>query len=161
VSQLTDAGVSVTLPTGCEGRIVARRRDTAESVAVAAGDPNPYAERTVVLQVATFALPADMGDFGGGGVTGMGATDVLVVLFEYGSPSVGTPLFAAQGIPRLRPRDFSPDALRLMLEGQSGVQRFFTVAGRAFCVYAVIGAHVRRIGLCGVVNDILASVRIT
>ena len=68
---------------------------------------------------------------------------------------------AAQGMPRLRPNDFSPNTLRMMLPGQSGVQRFFTVNGRPFCLYAVIGAHARRIGLAGVVNDLLAGVRIS
>lgn len=162
MSDISGEQVTVSVPAGWEGRVTGRPVATTAAVAAAdaSGAPAPD-ERTVVLQVASFPIPADMGDFGGGATPTMGPNDVLVVLFEHGSESVGTPLFAAQGIPTLRPNDFSPFALRLMLEGQSGVQRFFTVAGRAFCLYAVIGSHRRRIGLCGVVNDVLRSARIT
>lgn len=162
MSDLSGERVSVTVPPGWEGRVAGRPLASTEAVAAAdASGAAAPAERTVVLQVASFPIPPGMGDFGGGATPSMGPGDVLVVLFEHGPESVGTPLFAAQGIPTLRPNDFSPFALRLMLEGQSGVQRFFTAAGRAFCLYAVIGSHRRRIGLCGVVNDVLRSARIT
>lgn len=153
MNDLSSDGVSVTLPAGWEGRIL--RRGPEGEVAPAADG-----EATVVAHAATFPIPPGMGDFGGGAVTTMGATDVLVVVFEYGPESVGTPLFSEHGIPTLRPADATPDVLRMMLPGQSGVQRFFTVAGRAFCLYVVLGSHRRRIGLVGVANDLLRSLRI-
>jgi hypothetical protein len=153
VSDLTSDGVSVTLPAGWEGRILRRGPE---------GEVTPAADgaATVVAHAATFPIPPEMGDFGGGAVTSMATNDVLVVLFEHGPESVGTPLFASQGIPTLRPADASPGVLRMMLEGQSGIQRFFTANDRAFCLYVVLGSHRRRIGLVGVANELLRTLRI-
>lgn len=153
---ISGTGVEVALPQGWDGRIAGRLPEGDVSTAAIA----PATEPTAVVHVASFPLPPDLGDFGSGAVNQMTARDVFVVLLEYGPESAGTPLFAAQGMPRLRPNDFSPSTLRMMLPGQSGVQRFFSVNGRPFCLYAVIGAHSRRIGLAGVVNELLAGVRI-
>jgi hypothetical protein len=154
---ISGTGVEVGLPQGWDGRIAGRLPEGDVSTAAIASATEP----TAVVHAASFPLPADLGDFGSGAVNRMTARDVFVVLLEHGPESIGTPLFAAQGIPRLRPNDFSPATLRMMLPGQSGVQRFFTVNGRPFCLYAVIGAHSRRIGLAGVVNELLAAVRIS
>ena len=53
-----------------------------------------------MAQFATFALPGDVGDFGGGAVNLMGDNDIFAVLFEYGPDSLGTRLFARHGMPR-------------------------------------------------------------
>ena len=154
MSDLRSEGVSVALPPGWEGRIL-RRAPEGEMVPAGEGGG-----ATVVAHAATFPIPPEMGDFGGGAVTTMGPSDVLVVLFEYGPESVGTPLFSEEGIPAIRPTDATPGVLRMMLEGQSGIQRFFTANGRAFCLYVVLGSHRRRIGLVGVANELLRSLRI-
>jgi hypothetical protein len=39
------------------------------------------------------------------------------------------------------------------------VQRFFTTAGRGFCLYSVIGAFANRVTLTGRANGILGSIR--
>lgn len=152
-------GVDVGVPRGWDGRIVTRAAEGADAVAAAFGDE--AVPQTAVVHVASFPLPTEFGDFGSGVVTQMTTRDVFICLFEYGPESVGTPLFAAQGIPRIRPNDFSPSCLRTMIPGHSGVQRFFTVNGRAFSLYAVLGSHTRRIGLAGLVNDVLKSLRIS
>ena len=46
------------------------------------------------------------------------------------------------------------------MRGQSGCQRFFSVAGRAFCLYVVLGSHARRTLLTPRVNAVLASLRV-
>jgi hypothetical protein len=50
--------------------------------------------------------------------------------------------------------------LQRTIAGQSGVQRFFTEAGRAFCLYVVVGAHVNRHRAVVAVNHLLAGVQI-
>jgi hypothetical protein len=91
----------------------------------------------------------------------MGARDVLVVLFEFDPSSVGTPLFARRGMPRtLRPTDFDETTLRRGIRGQAGYQEFFEEAGRAFCLYVVLGASAARTTLVPLVNRVLATVRI-
>ena len=111
-----------------------------------------------VAQFATFPLPDDVGDFGGGAVNLMGPGDVYATLFEYGPESLGKRLFARQGRPTdLWRRDFSPMTLRRGLGGQSGTQRFFTESDRPFSFYAVLGSHVLRNTLVPKVNALLAS----
>jgi hypothetical protein len=115
-----------------------------------------------VGQFATFPLPDDIGDFGSGAVNLMGPGDVFTTLFEYGPESLGTALFSQQGLPTvLSPNDFSPVRLRRGLPGQSGMQRFFTEAGRPFSLYAVLGSHLRRDQLVPAVNALLSSLAIS
>ncbi len=110
---------------------------------------------------ATFALPADVGDFGSGAVNLMGPSDIFATLFEYGPESLGKPLFARQGMPRiLSPDDFRPYVLRRGLNGQSGSQWFFTEAGRPFTLYVVLGSHVRRSLLVPRVNDLIGTLSV-
>jgi hypothetical protein len=118
-------------------------------------------ERTFpVMHAANFAMPARRGDFGSGAVEYMGPSDVLVVLFEYDPEAAGTALFSSRGTPTVRPDDFSPRALQRTLRGQSGVQYFFREAGRAFCLYIVLGSHARRRRLVGAANQLVRSVTI-
>ena len=65
-------GIGADLPPGFEGRIFTRQGSGIEVA-------NP------VAQFATFPLPDDVGDFGGGAVNLMGNDDIFVVLFEYGT----------------------------------------------------------------------------
>ena len=106
-----------------------------------------------MLHVASFPLPPDTGDYGGGAVELMTSTDLLIVLFEHEqAQSANTPLFAATSIPRLVATDVSTMQLQRLLEGQGGVQRFFTIAGRAFCLYVVFGSYARCVRTVPVVN---------
>jgi len=115
-----------------------------------------------VAHVATIALPADTGDFASSAVGDLGPDDVLVVLFEYDASAAGHGLFARAGMPRtLQPDDFSPSVMQRAIPGQAGCQFFFTEAGRAFCLYAVIGAYARRTALAAKVSAVLATVQIS
>ena len=138
-------GIEAPLPGGFEGRIFVRPT-------VGQGVPYP------VAHFATFALPEQVADFGGGAVNLMGVNDIFAVLFEYGPESVGRRLFARQGMPRsLTAGDFRPYVLRRGLGGQSGTQWFFTEAGRPFSFYAVLGSHAQRAALVPHVNTLLSS----
>ena len=141
-------GIAASLPSGFEGRIFVR--------------PPTVGRTYPVAQFATFAIPDDIGDFGSGAVTLMGAADVFATLFEYGPESVGTALFAQQGRPgALSVNHFSPTVLRRGLPGQSGTQWFFTEAGRPFSFYAVLGSHTQRHVLVPRVNALLASLSVS
>jgi hypothetical protein len=141
-------GIAATLPNGFEGRIFVRSVPTGTAYAVA--------------QFATFPLPDDVGDFGGGAVNLMGPGDVYATLFEYGPESLGKQLFARQGRPTaFGPNDFSPMTLRRGLGGQSGTQWFFTESDRPFTFYAVLGSHVLRNTLVPRVNSLLASMALS
>lgn len=129
MTQIGAHGLTVKLPPGWEGRITRRQ-------------PGNSKERTrAVVHCATFPMPEHRDDFGGGVTQLMRSSDVFVSLFEYGPESVGTPLFRAEGTPRLDAGAFESKRLQRPLPGQLGCQRFFTVNGRAFCLYVVAGSR--------------------
>jgi hypothetical protein len=147
--QLRAHGIAAALPARFEGRIFVRPPSAGES-------------SYPVAHFATFPLPTEVADFGGGAVTLMGTNDIFAVLFEYGPESVEAALFARQGMPRsLTADDFRPTLLRRGLGGQSGTQWFFTEAGRPFTFYAVLGSHARRGTLVPEVNTLLASLTVS
>lgn len=161
---LQGAGVRLELPRGWEGRVRPRGPEPIEGSG-AAGQTNRATAADgrlpVVVQAANFALPPALGDFGGGAVEAMTTRDLFFTLFEYGPESVGTPLFARQGMPRtLRPGDLDPWSLRTPLPGMSGLQVFFTEAGRPFCLYVALGSHLRRFRTLPVVSSVLQTIQI-
>lgn len=156
-------GIRAQLPTGWEGRIsrrraladMAPRRGQATDAAVAE-DTGP------VLHMANFALPEDRGDFGSGAVDLMGSGHLLIALVEYGPDSAGTALFApVSRVPTLTPRMFSTQGLQRVQAGQAGAQRFFTLNGRAFCLYAVVGDHREAQPMARTANDVTAQVAVS
>jgi hypothetical protein len=162
MTDLTAHGIEVTLPTGWEGRLFRRPSAGVVSAFADDGPPAPEGETThAVLHVATIALPAGIGDFASGAVDKLGNDDALIVLFEYDPASAEQPLFKAAGIPRtLAEGDFSPNVMQRAIRGQAGVQRFFHDAGRAFCLYVVLGSFANRRRLVPAVNGVLATLTI-
>ena len=149
MSSVAAHGLHATLPSGFEARIFVR---------ALVGGERPFP----VAHFATFPLPDDVADFGGGAVTLMGSTDIFAVLFEYGPESLGTALFARQGMVRsLAPEDFRPTVLRRGLGGQCGTQWFFTESGRPFTFYAVLGSQSRRAALVPKVNTLLDGISVS
>ena len=112
--RLAARGISVDVPDGWETRL----RTQAPSVAWRPGN--------TLLHACTRPLPAERGDFGTGVVDLLGPDDVFVSLFEYDPEHAGTALFEVQGLPVVRPSEFSPNATQRPLPGQSGGQWFFT-----------------------------------
>ncbi len=158
MTPLSADGVTVALPSGWEGEIFNRAPDIDEqSLQI----DNPFGEvARNVVHLANFALPAERGDFGSGAVELMNSGAVLVILFEHGPESVDMPLFARRGVPVLTPEEFHPQQMQRTLSGQSGRQIFFHEAGRAFCLYVVLGGHRQRQMLVPIVNDVLESLDI-
>ena len=148
MTQLAAHGLAIGLPTGWEGRI---QRRTATAAA----------EQThSVVHLANFALPEQRDDFGGGVTPLMRSPDVFVVLFEYGPDSVGMPLFAAHGVPRVSAAMFGSKRLQRPLPGQLGCQQFFTANGRPFCLYVVAGSRAYLPRILGEVNVVLAGLEV-
>jgi hypothetical protein len=161
VAKLRGHDLGCTLPAGWDGRITVRGDGAPEAFRMAGGHELFTAHPQPVVHLANFALPEERGDFGSGAVELMGERDVLVVLFEYEPEAAGTALFKASGIPRtLTAADFDPTVLRRGIAGQAGYQAFFNEAGRAFCLYVVLGSATNRARLVRLVNSVLATVQI-
>jgi hypothetical protein len=161
VTTLTGYGISLDLPAGWEARITMRDPEPLDAAHAAAARGTEAATTGALVHAANFALPTETGDFGAGAVELMANPDLLVILFEYDRASASMPMFAASGLPRVRADDFSPVALQRVLEGQGGVQKFFNQAGRAMCLYVVLGSYARRVRTVPVINDLLGRVTIT
>lgn len=130
--RLAIPGLTMDLPAGWEAR------------AKAQPPSRPGRRGNLLLHAATVALPAARGDFGSGVVDLLGSDDVFVALFEYDPEEAKAALFAARGLPAVRPADFSTGVMQRTIRGQSGAQWFFAEHGRAFCLHAVLGSHGRR-----------------
>ncbi len=156
--RLDSHGLVADLPRGWEGEIFTRGGvpDQHRASAAVAGAPDPPC-----LHAANFALPAVRGDYGGGAVELMGAGELFVALLEFDAASATTALFAQQGPGTLTEASFNPQRLQRTLPGQSGTQRFFTAAGRPFCLYVVLGAHADRSRLVPLANRFLGGLSIT
>ena len=141
-------GLAVTPPLGWEATIYCR--------------PATAGSRTYpVLHAATVALPAERGDYGGGLVELLGPGDVFVSILDFGPEAADAPLFRSlSAVPALTPDAYRARQLQRTIRGQAGVQRFFTVQSRAFCLYSVIGAVANRITLTARANQVLGTIRV-
>jgi hypothetical protein len=119
-------------------------------------------ERTYpILHAATVPLPAERGDYGSGLVETLGPEDVFVSVLEFGPEAAGTALFRTlTAVPGVTPDAYRPRQLQRTILGQAGVQRFFTVAGRAFCLYSVIGSVAHRIPSSARANQLLGTFQV-
>lgn len=158
MSTLTDAGITVSLPRGWDGQI---RAAGAPLPRVAAATAAPASGVGSVLHAASFALPAERGDYGSGAVEAMGGSDVLVCLLEHPPEDVGTRLFRHQGLPRLRDDAFSPQTMQRAMPGMAGTQHFFHENGRAFCLYVVVGSYRTRGPLVRAADGVVRSIRMS
>ena len=155
-----DAGITVDLPPAWDGQIRAAGRGITSHRATTAAPVDDGPGVGVVLHAASFALPAERGDYGSGAVEVMGGSDVLICLLEHEPEAVGTALFAARGLPRLDSDLFSPQSMQRAVAGMAGAQQFFQVAGRPFCLYVVIGSWRTRGPLVRVADQVASSIRI-
>lgn len=155
--RLSAHGISADLPAGWEGAITRPAELAPQSfhrAAEAAGRTYP------VAHLANFALPDRRDDFGGGLVEEMRDRDIFISLLEFGPECAGTALFSAPRPRVLNARSFSPRTLQRTIAGQAGHQTFFTDAGRAFCLYVVIGDRDAAPRLAGEANRALTGLRI-
>jgi hypothetical protein len=141
-------GLTLDPPSGWEATIYRR-------------SPGPGEVTHPVVHAATVPIPPQRGDYGAGLVERLGADDVFVAVLEFGPDAARTPLFSSlRAVPGLTPDSFRPRQLQRTIRGQAGVQRFFTVAGRAFCLYAVVGSMVNRVPLAAQANMLVSSLRV-
>jgi hypothetical protein len=164
MAELTAHGLTVETPSGWEGRIFRRPQhgEVAASSADSPGPPGPPGEQSYpVVHVATIPLPPEVADYASDAVDRLGPNDALIVLKEFAPSLAAEALFAPPGLRRLLdPDSFDPNGLQRRLPGQAGLQYFFHEAGRAFCLYAVLGGYVNRHAVVPGVNAVLATVRI-
>jgi hypothetical protein len=117
------------------------------------------------LHAGDFALALGDGEFGDASTGQMPAGATFVALAEYlpgGGLQPGRGLFESGRIPLpLDPTGFASSRLAHPRPGQVGLQHFFTVNGRPFCLYVVLasGGTGRRRQLAGV-SRVLASLKI-
>jgi hypothetical protein len=136
-------GIEVDLPEGWDGRIYRRF------------------EGAPILHAANFALPATDGDFGAKAVRRMKDGGVFIVLAEFAPEAAAQPLFRPQGLPLpLSSAEANPRALQRLLPDRAGMQRFFTVNGRPFCLYVVIRTKAEVAATMDQANSVLQSVAI-
>jgi hypothetical protein len=161
VTAISASGISANVPAGWDGRISVRGGGAATALHAEAGEFVMDVRAYTVVHLANFALPEARGDFGSGAVELMGPNDVFIVLFEYEPSAVETALFASHAIPWPLPLTaFDPSRLKRAIRGQAGAQSFFQTAGRAFCLYVVLGSSTRRAALVPPVNQVLGTVTI-
>jgi hypothetical protein len=176
MTTLTQYGISANLRSGWEGRIYNRGDQPAADATPAnpnslsptgpgslstppGGIGGPDTGRTnPILHLANFALPMTIGDYGGAAVEAMTNEHLFIAFVEFSPESAGTELFKAKGMPKLRADDFDPNCLQHALPDQGGAQRFFTINGRPFCLYVVLGSHKRRVRTVPVVNDAVSGI---
>jgi hypothetical protein len=163
MADLSAHGIAVSTPSGWEGRIF--RRLQHGEVASASGDigpPAPAGEETYpVVHAATIPLSSEVADYASDAVEQLGPNDSIVVVKEFAPRNVTQALFASAAVPRsLDPDSFAPEVLQRRLPGQAGLQRFGHEAGRAFCLYVVLGSYRNRHQVVPAVNTVLASLRI-
>lgn len=178
MARIDGFGISVDLPSGFEGEVFGipllpgeTPASGVQTLSSATADPAPEARALSpmsaasgpappptsppVLHIATFPLPPERGDYGNGAVDHMGTEDIFIALCEFDAASAGTPLFAAQGIPRVAAGDFAPTNLHRSFPNHTGCQKFFTYEGRAFCLYVVLGSQTFPGPLVSRVNAVL------
>jgi hypothetical protein len=142
-------GIEVDVPGGWECRI---RQ---------AGHTEDTATVLPVLHAATVPLPSDRADYGGGVVERLREGDVFVSLVEFGKEAVDSKLYPpVDAIPHVNHSMFNPFQLQRSIPGQAGTQIFFTYAGRAFCMYVVLGSFGRRVSLAARANEVIRSLSI-
>jgi len=148
VTMVAAYGLAFDVPPGWDGRIYQR-------------PPDPGQTTHPVLHAGNFGLPDQRGDYGAGAVEMMGPQNVFVALLEFHPDSTGAALFSSTRPERIDPAAFSPASLQRAIPGQAGTQAFFSDAGRAFGLYAVLGGYAARANLVPLVNDAVSRITIT
>ena len=154
LQRLNAHGLSVSLLPGWDIRITLRE----QSEILVPGDEVPVSGFVhPVLHAATVAMPPLKGDYGSHVLPLLGLTDVFIAIAEFDAEAGNTPLFRP-GFPKLRASEFDQAALQRALPNRCGTQRFFTVEGRAFSLFCVLGSSVRRNSLSALATKLLQTV---
>jgi hypothetical protein len=128
VNRIDGFGISTAIPDGWEARI------------------HRHADGEPTLHAASFVLPPKDGEFGTRATDRMPSEALFLSLTEYRigeGLSTSRGLFAHPPPTLLEPEYFHSRALLRARPGQRGMQRFFSVSGRAFCLYVVVSGSAR------------------
>jgi hypothetical protein len=100
-------------------------------------DLPPPAQNHPVVRLANFALPSSRNTYAEDVADALQPGQVVASLVEFSPALADRGLYAPQGVPRVHVDDFDPRAVQRQARGRAGVQRFFSVRGRAFSLYVV------------------------
>src|SRR5439155_554473 len=100
-------------------------------------DAAPPAVPGAVVRLANFPLPVTKNTYAAEVADDLRPGDVLVSLVELDPALADRGLYAGQGVPRVRADDLDARALQAAGPGWLGVQRFFSLHGRAFSLYVM------------------------
>jgi len=143
--KITAHGFSVTPPSGWEAAIYRR-------------PPGPGERTYPILHAATRPLSSGRGDYGAGVVETLGPDDVFISLLDFGPWQKEATLFQPVAVvPRVTPESFRSRQLQRVIRRQAGVQRFVAIAGRALCLYTVIGSMANRLALARKANELIST----
>ena len=105
-------------------------------------DLPPPAENHPVVRLANFALPNSRNTYAEDVADALRPGQVVASLAEFSPHLADRGLYAPQGVPRVGVEDLDRRAVQRQARGRAGVQRFFSVHGRAFSLYVVAsGGH--------------------
>jgi hypothetical protein len=146
--RIADRGLALEVPSGWEARIFVPAAP-------------PPAINLPIVHASSVVLPTARSSFATEATPSLGSAGVLISLVEFEAALAGVGLYAARGIPSgLRRAELDPAALQVPHPRQGGVQRFFSEAGRAFCLYVVAGLGPGLAERLGRANDVIASLRV-
>jgi hypothetical protein len=97
----------------------------------------PPAENHPVVRLANFALPQTKDTYAEDAADDLRRGQVVASLAEFSPRLADRGLYASRGIPHFSREDLDPRALQRHLPGRFGLQRFFSVRGRAFSLYVI------------------------
>ena len=100
-------------------------------------DAPPPAENRPVMRLANFALPSTKDTYAEDVVDELRQGQVVASLVEFAPRLAERGLYAPQGVPAFDLEDLDPRAVQRHLPGRAGLQRFFSVGGRAFSLYVI------------------------
>jgi len=124
VTQLRAHGIAMSLHRGWEARVWVP-------------DLPPPAENHPVVRLANFALPSTRNTYAEDVADALRPGQVVASLAEFSPALADRGLYAPQGVPRVHVSELDPRAVQRQGHGRAGVQRFFSVRGRAFSLYVV------------------------
>lgn len=141
-------GVRAEVPEGWECRI---------GQLAAVGDGQTFQ----VLHAATVPLSGARADYGGGVVERLGPEDLFISLVEFGADEASSALFKdVDELPTLDLGEFHRNQLQRRIRGQAGKQHFFTLNGRPFCLYVVLGSIGHAPNLVAKANEMLRGMSV-
>jgi hypothetical protein len=89
------------------------------------------------MRLTNFPLPRTRDTYAEDAVEDLRSGEIIASLVEFAPRLADRGLYAAQGIPRVSRDDLDARALQRHLPGRYGLQRFFSVRGRAFSLYVI------------------------